>query len=181
MLETFSGCSRYDSKSECCRYAVADFDRAVELGYSKAAKRRDSLRAMLDAQTPTTPGRVSIAAFTPSHPHTSSTRCNSRTVACTCELYVLGVGFRPNPKLKATRLPHRNPLLTSTRVRTGTRVSPLLSMRRSGQVAMRAELAEARAESVLAAGAGAADAAAANSAHHHLSRHCVVNPAAPVL
>lgn len=46
-----------------CRYAVADFDRAVELGYSKAAKRRDSLRAMLDAQTPTTPGRVSVAVL----------------------------------------------------------------------------------------------------------------------
>eukprot|EP01043_Picozoa_sp_COSAG02_P034029 COSAG02_NODE_2357_length_9069_cov_13.218841_4_plen_84_part_00 len=69
MLETISGCSRAKSKCECRRYAVADFDRAVELGYSKAAKRRDSLRAMLDAQTPTTPGRVSIAALTSAQSH----------------------------------------------------------------------------------------------------------------
>ena len=48
------------------RYAVADFDRAVELGYSKAAKRRDSLRAMLDAQTPTTPTRVRKPELQPS-------------------------------------------------------------------------------------------------------------------
>ena len=39
------------------QYAVADFDRAVELGYTKAAKRRDSLRSMLDAQTSSTPSR----------------------------------------------------------------------------------------------------------------------------